>query len=330
MSAIDSEIVFFARIEEIGLSKHLDAFKKKKWTTMATFAFATSELREPSAEVFNEEVLKPLFGSSSHEDAPQVRRLFMQAFGAAAAEMQQFSAPTSAPKPGLHPEDRRAALKRVREKLASAFTVAGSSEPSVRLIDLCFKIHRDEAVRYVAWEKCTSILEETKDPKCDEEPGLRLNADGTFNAARTQWTNTDTSGELLWELAMRKRGVAFDIAGVCVYEASQLWVEKLRASLAAPQVPGRLRISWAQIRAADEALSDYIARETATTGPRKLPGEVVTQFQKQAGGRHHTPRRVPASPATAIRTALRQRRWKGLFIIFLTSWRCQHQPQRTR
>ena len=180
----------------------------------------------------------------------------------------------------MHPEDKRAALKRVRKKLEAAFEVVGLSEPSDRLINLCFNILQTDVVRYIPWEKCTSRQDETRDPKFDEDPGLKLLSDGTFAQARNAGPDADLSSELRWDLALRRRAIAMDIAGLCTFEGARLWHEKLKVSHLAEAIPGRARISWLQLKLADQALFDHITKETSITGVRTEPGAGKTKFQE--------------------------------------------------
>ena len=58
------------------------------------------------------EILEPLLGSAESAMAPCVRRLFMQAYAVTTSDMERFTAPSSTPKPSLHPKDRKASKKR--------------------------------------------------------------------------------------------------------------------------------------------------------------------------------------------------------------------------
>ena len=226
MAAVDSTDVFMARLEELGLESIKQKFKDLGWTSFGDFAFATTGFKEPEPEVFAKEVLVPLLGDAAHSLAPRVRRLFMQAYAVTQQDLQRFTEPSTAPKPTLHPEDKRVALVRVREKFKSAFPIEGVSEPSDRLINLCFSILTSDAVRYVSWEKSTSRLDETRDPKFDEDPGLKLQADGTFTPARNAGPQADLASELKWDLALHRRAIAKDFAGLMRYEAAKFWHEK--------------------------------------------------------------------------------------------------------
>ena len=123
MSAVDSWVVFSAKIDELGLSEIKDKFVSQKWQSLATFAFATSFFKEPEPDVFKKEILDILLPSDDQSMAPQVRRLYMQSYAIAAADMARYTSPTAEPKLAFHPEDRKAALKRVRDKLGPAVLV---------------------------------------------------------------------------------------------------------------------------------------------------------------------------------------------------------------
>ena len=97
MAAVDSPVVFAARLKELGLEEFKTSFEDKGWTTFAAFAFSTSSFRQPEGDEFLKEVIEPLIGASDHKLVPQIRRLFMQAYAVTAADMERFTAPSSTP-----------------------------------------------------------------------------------------------------------------------------------------------------------------------------------------------------------------------------------------
>ena len=64
MAAMDSAVVFSARLDELGLGAFKDKFTNAGWTSFADFAFATSSFKEPDPEVFAKEVLELILESS--------------------------------------------------------------------------------------------------------------------------------------------------------------------------------------------------------------------------------------------------------------------------
>ena len=50
MAAADSSLVFFKRVDELGLGDLKDTFKAKGWTCFADFAFACSSLKAADPE----------------------------------------------------------------------------------------------------------------------------------------------------------------------------------------------------------------------------------------------------------------------------------------
>ena len=103
MSAVDSSVVFAAKIDELGLSSLKDKFVSQNWNSFAKFAFATSSFKEPDAEVFQKQVLDVLLPSDDQSLAPVVRRLYMQSYAIAAADMAQYTSPSAEPKLTFHP-----------------------------------------------------------------------------------------------------------------------------------------------------------------------------------------------------------------------------------
>ena len=112
-----------------------------------------------------------------------------------------------------------------------------------------------------------------------EEPGLKLNADGVFVHVPAKGPDADVAGELRWDLALRRRCFAMDVAGLCSFEAGMLWHEAMKAAYLAAPPPGYRKVTWAQLLSADRALFKKVS-EGCPGGCKAKPGETVTEFEK--------------------------------------------------
>ena len=65
-----------------------------------------------------------------------------------------------------------------------------------------------------------------------EERGLKLTPHGTLALTETaDGPNADLRGEMLWDLALRRRALAADVAGLMSFECSLRWHETLKVEL---------------------------------------------------------------------------------------------------
>ena len=280
LSASESKSVFSRRLVEYELESVAAVFEQKGWTTYSDFAFCTSSFREPDTTVFDEQVLKVLFGGTAvHPLAGRVRKLFLESWAIATEEMKNVTRPVDGPRPPMHPEDRRLGTERVRKLVQPVFEMIGEDEPATCLIDACFSILQRDVARYIRWEECISRRAQTRDPSWHEDPSLQLMEGGIFKAVRPTSPTADVSEDLRWLDAMQRRGCALDIAGVLDFHVHARWIAVLRKAYNAQPEPGYRRVSWAQLLQADRALWDYI-EDNCPRGPRKRPGETITEFQR--------------------------------------------------
>ena len=106
----------------------------------------------------------------------------------------------------------------------------GANHPSQALIDRHLTILVKGAVRYAAWEKCTSQQQELQDEEVIK--GLRIDpASGALMQDVAPDKTTDLSSELLWDFALRRRASAADISGLIRFEPMNDWHEDLKSHL---------------------------------------------------------------------------------------------------
>ena len=275
MAAAESETVFFARLEELGLGDLKSKFQEFGWTSFADFAFACSDFKNSDPKLFQSEVIEPLVGAETNR-IPRIRRLYMQSYVVGSAEMERYANPQPDIKVAMHPADRADGMQRVSKRI-TGFVVRNESEPSHALIDRCATIAQKGVVKYVPWERCTSRDAETMEEA--EVPGLKLTPEGVFVPVPNTGPDADLAGEMRWDLALRRRCLAFDVSGLSAFETANLWPEVLKAAYLRVPPKGYLRVSWLQLLEADKALFRKIA-EDCPAGCKAKPGEAITEFEK--------------------------------------------------
>ena len=83
--------------------------------------------------------------------------------------------------------------------------------------------------------------------------GLRLTADGIILRDVAPESTTDLAGEFLWDYALRRHACAADIAGLLSFEAMDSWHDTLMSYFLLAPPPGYRKVSWSQLRSADDA-----------------------------------------------------------------------------
>ena len=89
--ALDSSAVFAQRLVELGLEDLGEAFELNGWETLGNFAFAVNYAPGTGADElpFINEVVIPLLGDANSPRKTALRRLYFEAYTAAAADVQR-------------------------------------------------------------------------------------------------------------------------------------------------------------------------------------------------------------------------------------------------
>ena len=134
----------------------------------------------------------------------------------------------------------------------SGFDIKGANNPSSELSDKMVTMLTRGFVKCVPWEKCTSREQDMMNEP--EVKGLRITEAGLVLQDVAPEVSTDVSGELLFDYAHRRRALAAEIAGLCSFKTMNSWHETLKTYLLKKPAPGYRKISWSQLKAADQAL----------------------------------------------------------------------------
>ena len=124
----ESSAVFYARLEELGLSDLKAKFVERGWTSHADFAMASSDFSGKDNELFTKEVVTPLVGDAT-DRLTKIRRLFVQSYAVHAADMERMANPQPEKPVQLHALDREEALANVKQRLTGVVS-ADDTEPS--------------------------------------------------------------------------------------------------------------------------------------------------------------------------------------------------------
>ena len=277
MAAMDSKKAFEETLAKLELSGFAARLAKMGVTIFADLAFCTSAGDGAKDGKGFEDVIAKLSNVDTTEEwaAPRLRRLYHSAYAHAAADLETEAQKDPAAKIHMHPADRAERVEKLRARV-TGWKLSGDNMPSSVLIDRWATMLAKGVVKYCKWEHCT-----TRAAELMEEPELKMLRviDNSLLMQDVQPDKTtEISGEILWDLALRRRSAAAEIAGVCTFDSMDAWSEVLKGHLMAKPVPGYRRTSWGQLRAADEALFLYVA-SACESGLRAVVGNPLTRFE---------------------------------------------------
>ena len=285
MSLAASKPAFTAAVTELGLTTLTAKFEANGWTTFNSFAFATSDAQGRDGKAFETEVLPELLTMTEGKpDAdgkklvPSLRMLYAQSYMAMSAAMDAFANPKPLDERlVMNPADRGVRTAELKARV-TGFRVGGPNHPSQALIDRMLTSLMKGAVRYPAWEKCTSEEQELVDEP--DIKGLRLDpVSGALMQDVAPDMKTDLTTELMWDFAVRRRTCAGDIAGLIGFEAMSDWHEDMKAHWLGRPPAGYRKVSWAQLVEADKALWRFV-QQHCPEGTKAKPGASETEFEK--------------------------------------------------
>jgi len=151
-------------------------------------------------------------------------------------------------------------------------TITPELDVSDALITLCVAMYDGNRLRYIPWEVCTTRSLEIVGVRKDET-FARDSATGFLKVAVAPMASrADIATDLKVDLALRRRGLALEMADAMSWECHEKLREELMSALARRQPPGYNQLSIAQIRKADEAAFMVMAKLTSR-GIKKAEGK---------------------------------------------------------
>ena len=255
MSAIDSEAVFLAKCTALGLPEEARGkLKRKGWATFGTFAFCVpGEPGRIAEDVFRTGVAVPILGAEGDEHHAKLRRLHFEAYALTAAELKRTAESSESDLPRKVPTAELAARYDVLQARVKPLRLVDRLEPSHSLVNLAAQMLEDQRVRYIEWSKCTSRAQEinlvNKDSTLKMLQGGRT---GTLKLVESSARLTaETKSDLEVMQALRRRGVAYELAAILSFEKHEELIDRLFMEYQREPMPGFHSVSLCQLQAAD-------------------------------------------------------------------------------
>ena len=284
MSLVDSSAVFESRARAIGLGDQvIHDMAVKGWGSHGTYAFAVATQPGGDEQVFLDGVIVPLLGSPDHPDAAKLRRLFFESHTLTSAELRRKVDSTELEAPRkLPPQEISQRLELLQARI-KPLVVSNFMEPSHHLINSIVQCVEDNRIRYIEWSRCTSRTQEVNNVKEDHDLKIwRADGSGTIKATSKEPSmQAILSTELDVHNALRRRGVAYEIAQAMSFEVHESIINYLFFELKKDPLEGFAAVTMQQLAAADRELHVRLAEATRggfKPGPAgELPLDVHVQ-----------------------------------------------------
>ena len=148
--ALDSVAEFAIRIKYLGLSEYMDEFHAMDATTLGMFAFAANYSPNSADDsAFIKEIMVPILGSGTHPKKLALRRLFIEAYSMATAEMQRTADPRPSEVPRQLPTSERDLHRTRLKEQMPGFDFPGDHDPSNRVVDLAYAAIESKTLQYL-------------------------------------------------------------------------------------------------------------------------------------------------------------------------------------
>eukprot|EP00435_Cladocopium_sp_Y103_P014634 s3000_g3.t1 len=278
MSYVDSQSVFKARCDEIKISSTtFDALKQKGWDTFGAYAFsASTNPAQISDADFDSKVAVPLLGSAVDPQAALLRRLLFESYTLTATELKRKAEHNESDAPKKLPVQEIAYRYTALEKKVAPLKIESVLEPSHALINCLAQCLDDGRLRYVEWSKCTSRAAELNNMK--EQASLKMwRADSAGVIKQSDVDSPlkcDVSTDLEVLNALKRRGIACELAKLMSFEKHETLVSHLFAELQREPLDGFRKISMAQLAAADREIFLKLSEKTRAGLPLGPNGEL--------------------------------------------------------
>lgn len=161
--------------------------------------------------------------------------------------------------------------------------IANVLEPSHQLINAIVQCVEDGRVRYVEWSRCTSRTQEVNNVK--EDGDLRVWKTDSSGSIKAVNKEPNIAANLTTELdvhnALRRRGVAYEVAQAMSFETHEKLINFFFFELKKEPMEGFAQVSLQQLAAADRELHVRLAEATRggfKPGPAgELPLDIPVQ-----------------------------------------------------
>ena len=257
MAITESKANFASRATALGLDEAVLAkFVSSGIDCMSKYAFLSSFVPGNTDEKpFTDAVVKVLGRDPSIAELSVLRRLLHESYNLTVSELQVQVERTddSAPRKLAAP-DRADRLQRQQLRL-SGLNIHGPMLPGHAVIDKCVQMYEDNVLHYLSPQQCPCRDDEVKFKKDRDDKMLSVDGAGHVSLrSQPAEVDADVSSDLLLKLALTRRGLALDQAGVITFSEHERWVEALFVARFRDPPDSYARVTLQQLMHADRQL----------------------------------------------------------------------------
>ena len=257
-SLLDSEAHFELRAAEVGLSTNaLSALKGHNLATLGKLAHVVSSPGSPPQPEALADWIRDNLRNASLGDQACVRRLIWEGGALATAELRdQITNPEGSSQRKVPDAERTKRLQLLKSSL-NGIVLEGPLEPSHVLLDKAAGLERDNQLRFLAPETCTSRSWEITHGK-PERPVLTFESNKLLVKPHSEVPECHPGSALQLQEALLRRGVALAFAQLVTFPAYQKYVSALFVHLSRePDMPDAV----GQLARADRLLFERLVEQ---------------------------------------------------------------------
>ena len=224
------------------------------FNTLGKLAYAISVPGQPFTDLQVRQFIESL------DDVRRITVLDITAFKRIIFESQTFTlsslkaAVSGSDEPGskkLPQVERTARAARQRARLAG-LDISGVLEPAHSLIDTAYGFLESDELRYIALGQCQTRQSEIMCLKPTKELHLEGSRSTVVVKESVPVKDAPLESDLEVYQALQRRGIAFDLVGLCTYSTYMQWISRLFNLMAAPNIPGYSKVSLQQVIRTDQ------------------------------------------------------------------------------
>lgn len=252
-SIVDSEPQFKLRLQQTNVPEALQrALASSGISTIAGLAYAYGQPGQPIPNDDFAAWVRGLLPSVTIGGISALKRLLFESQTQLMAMIKdQILNPESTEKRKVPPAERDSRLADLRARIPGQL-VEGHSEPAHSLLDAATQMYESNCLKMIPIEKCFSRLTELMSSQKSQSRLLEIESSKVVIKDREDLESSVQSSYQLLE-ALKRRGLAFDFAGIMTFQNHERFVHTLFAHMNRDPPPGYSRVSVSQLIAADKA-----------------------------------------------------------------------------
>ncbi|CAL1136231.1 unnamed protein product [Cladocopium goreaui] len=272
----ESKAVFEAKLKENGLDGYKLLMSGKGWTTLSTFAFASSWAPGTGDDTaFMEQVVRPILGRNDHQDLPRLRKLYHEAYTIVAAELRTRLEGTQEADGSktrkLPPVERKTRWAQVKQRYPH-LQIGDQLEPAHHVVDKCHSMKVEGDLRYLAPHEIPTRDQEMQNVKTEEL--IKKDASGHLKAHdETKLPDADLKTDLRMRQAYMRRGLAMEVADIMTYTSHEKLVDRMFQEYQREPPMGYAQVTLKQLAEADRRAWKLMAEDLQGDLGRDTNGE---------------------------------------------------------